>query len=372
MKSPTFEQMGIRFPVSDVKPASHALVTTKSLVALKKLLPQTQIESCCDYNSDVVPVDYHPLFAATHLAFNDHRPLVLSPDMIWLAIVQGVATHINLNSETLRHKFVQYEGKEKITVRRNDFRRGSPENPWPEVFSEFSMEIKARIGTKHTLFIENFSTTGAVENSAFEIALMDAMQSYFSFEVETFCGIPEITLEGKTEDWKKISKKLASIEKLGLSFWINKLEPVLEQFIRASQGNIDSVFWQSLYKVNDFSGGPYINGWLTYFLPYIDKYIPGQSEIPNFLSSSSEGKVLSSGKGEWMLVENPALIRSNNSYHGITLKQLPSGISKAPFVWKFFGNNFDYDFLGGFVGVTQNVNTFAIRPKIGWAVGQQI
>jgi hypothetical protein len=37
-------------------------------------------------------------------------------------------------------------------------------------------------------------------------------------------------------------------------------------------------------------------------------------------------------------------------------------------VWNYLGIRFDYEFLAGFVGVTQDARTLAIRPKIGWAV----
>ncbi|WP_272427393.1 DUF4419 domain-containing protein [Polyangium jinanense] len=43
---------------------------------------------------DLPVVDHgptHALLGAVHLAFAQHRPLVLSPDAVWLTIAQGVA-----------------------------------------------------------------------------------------------------------------------------------------------------------------------------------------------------------------------------------------------------------------------------------------
>lgn len=34
--------------------------------------------------------DCHPLVTALHLSYAEHRPLRLSPDMIWLLIVYGI------------------------------------------------------------------------------------------------------------------------------------------------------------------------------------------------------------------------------------------------------------------------------------------
>ena len=44
---------------------------------------------------------------AVHTAFSNHYPLVLSPDAIWLCIMQGLSMHINENSEKLRSYFVE-------------------------------------------------------------------------------------------------------------------------------------------------------------------------------------------------------------------------------------------------------------------------
>jgi len=47
---------------------------------------------------------------------------------------------------------------------------------------------------------------------------------------------------------------------------------------------------------------------------------------------------------------------------------LPSGLSTAPFVWDYLGRYYDYQFLGGFVGVCQDAADLTLRPEIGWAV----
>ena len=44
-------------------------------------------------------------------AYAEHRPLVLSPDMVWLIISQGFANYANEHAEMLRDKLVSHEGK---------------------------------------------------------------------------------------------------------------------------------------------------------------------------------------------------------------------------------------------------------------------
>ena len=53
----------------------------------------------------------HPLVSAVHCAFAEHRPLVLSPDIIWLTICQGFGHHVLSKKETLRPYIVDVEVK---------------------------------------------------------------------------------------------------------------------------------------------------------------------------------------------------------------------------------------------------------------------
>ena len=56
-------------------------------------------------------VAFHPVVAALHRAFGDHRPVCLSPDMVWLLVAQGAANHVNAHAEALRPRFVRHRGK---------------------------------------------------------------------------------------------------------------------------------------------------------------------------------------------------------------------------------------------------------------------
>jgi hypothetical protein len=93
-----------------------------------------KIEACSNDLGQLVAEQYlHPFLAAVHLAFDQHYPLILSPDAVWLCITQGLALHINAHAEELRHHFVKHQGKETLVVRRDDFIKGSPDNNWSTV-----------------------------------------------------------------------------------------------------------------------------------------------------------------------------------------------------------------------------------------------
>ncbi|MCW8140939.1 MAG: DUF4419 domain-containing protein [Planctomycetota bacterium] len=282
----------------------------------------------------------HPFLGALFLAFQNHLPLVLRPDDIWLLLAQGWAQHVKSRAEELRERFVGHEGRLLITIRRDDF-RPSAENPWPAVFGAFSDAISRAVGRKRDLVVADFSTTGPAERAASEIVLLDAMQSYFSYELRTFCGIPRITLLGTTDDWRSIQERARCFGEVGLEPWVGALEPLLEEFVRASSGRTDSGFWESFYKFEGTSGGPYVTGWVNAFFPWI-----------------CEG-------GE--LASNPFALRWS-AEAGPRPEQFPTGMSKAPFVWDCLGTRSSMELLGGFAGVSQDADSLALRPEIGWAV----
>jgi Domain of unknown function (DUF4419) len=324
--------------------------------------PPREIEACSRYHGRLVAdVVFHPLVAALHLAFRDHRPVCLSPDMIWLLIAQGVANHVNANAEELRPRFVRHQGKARLVVRRDDFVKGSPENPWPEVFPAFTEQVRGHVGdVTHDFFVANFSTTGPAEKAAFEIVLLDAVQSYFTFELHTVCGIPAVTLEGSADDWRAVLEQARQLPRFDLAGWLTVLEPTLQQFVAAAEGRPDSAFWQSIYKHRTVSGGDVVTGWIVTFFPYLKDPTTKLPTEPNRWAPRT-GKEPS---GEVF----PATGERGGFGSGPSLQAFPAGLARAPLLWQYLGQEFEMEFLGGFVGVAQDAQTLCLRPEIGWAV----
>jgi hypothetical protein len=243
---------------------------------------------------------------------------------------------------------VNYQGKKLIVVRRDEFIKGELNNPWEQVFPEFTKEIKANVGAElHDLVIASFSTTGNIEKAAFEITLMDAMKNYFEYGMISQCGIPSITLEGTPEDWRLIVSEAKQLRQYELAWWIDELIPILEQFSDAAQGKVDETFWNGIFKFippQGFSGGvPYINGWIIKFFPYL---------------TSLEVKIR----------KNPFLNQTSDKQTGLEFEDFSGGLSKANFQWQYFETPYDMEFFAGFVGVSQDPKTKTLRPEIGWAV----
>jgi hypothetical protein len=117
---------GITFPVDDVKPADKAL-TKDTLSKAFANRSGRAVVAMAESDRPVVasPAPNNPrmhqalngLIETVHLAFSQHRPLILSPDCIWLVIAQGFGHHINENAERLRGRLVSHKGRKALTVR---------------------------------------------------------------------------------------------------------------------------------------------------------------------------------------------------------------------------------------------------------------
>jgi len=330
------------------KPIKNEILTKDAVTYLLG----KKFESCSDRASKIIPVSYHALAEASYVAYEGHRPLVLSPDMVWLTIAQGIATHVNENSEKLRKQFVKHDGKEKIEVRRDEFIKGSPDNEWENALEEFSEKIKEKmVPTAHKDITASFSTTGLVERTAYNICLMDTVKSYFDYGLKTMCGIPQVIIEGTDDDWIMIRDKVHSLKNAyGLSWWFSGvLIPVIDEMVE-SIINEDGSFWQEWYKPNGGSGGPYIQGHITKLFPYLHGHDWDKDIDINIKNT----------------------FRDEHSMSGITTDQFPNGISSAPFIWEYYEEKFPMNFMAGFIGFTQDKNTMAVRPKIGWAVMEEV
>jgi len=347
------------FAVSDVPAPEEPLESVSLAESLSMRYSVSAEASGCNLGNLVVG-KCNPFVDAARAAFSLHHPLVLSPDDVWLCIAQGFGTHVEQNAEALRSRFVRHEGKLEILVDRPQFVKGSPENDWPGCFAEFSDSIAEHVGKARDLVVADFSTTGPVERAASEIVLMSPFKHYFKYVVRTLCGIPAITLLGTVEDWRSIRRRAEYLAEFGLAKWVKALLPVLDQIVAvAAGGAVEASFWRSFYKLGDASGGPYVSGWINVLFPYleVERKVRGSRETtlvhrPNPYATNWAGGIKN---------KSPREIGPNVS-------DFPLGLSRVPFLWKYLGQDIPMAFLGGFVGVSQDPKTLAVRPAIGWAV----
>ena len=280
---------------------------------------------------------YNSFFCGMYQAYADHRPFVLSPDMIWLLINQGFAQHVNANHESLRKYFVNFSGKESLIVQSHK-KLKDPSLLWEEIFPQFTEQIRKEVGGNlvETLTC-NFSTTTSLEKTVSEITIMETVKSYFEFiTIMIVCGIPEITLEGTPQDWEKVLNKARGLKEYKLEWWISQLEPLLEEFVKASKGTINQEFWRNMFKCHSpkSCGAPEtFDGWIIKFFPY-----------------DNEGK-------------------RNNLKQIVGRKKLPSEIVKVDLKYiEAYNDTVIETPLELWSGFKQNNENFALRPQIGWMV----
>ena len=283
----------------------------------------------------------HPFFDGMHQAYADHRPFVLSPDAVWLLICQGFSYHVNFNAEALRHLFVDFEGKKTLIVVSNGIRLDNPNSPWERYFPEFTKQIAKCVGDSlvNTLTC-NFSTSTVVTRAASQITIMSAMQKYFNYTMYEICGIPQVILEGTPEDWHTIVERTETLRKYKLDWWVDELLPILRKIEKAANGEVDTKFWRGMYKQHDLKhemcGDPYYiaDGWIVKSYPYdADKY--------------------------------------RNDFKGIRdgAYNLPAEIVSVPLEFTDInGQKTNLTLRTGFIGLTQDSTTFALRPEIGWFI----
>jgi hypothetical protein len=317
------------------------------------------VEACSGYRGQLVAprgnflsrVYFHPLIDTLHRAWAHHHPVSLSPDVIWLTITQGLARHLQVHAEEVRARLVPHAGRHLLAVRRHDLVFGSPENPWPEVFAEFSGAIRAVIGPTHDLLAADFSTTGPVERAASEVMLLSALRPYFASKVWTLCGIPSLSLEGTVEDWERLLQRASGWEGFGLSWWLKHLLVVLEQFVAAAKGRVDLSFWQAIFQVDQRCGWEYVGGWVTSLFPYLVRHHPG---------------------GTTPVIEANSSLEAAWQHRAVALHEFGGGPGRVGFVWECpqRGLRRDMEFVGGLFGIRQEPGTLCLRPEIGWAVGE--
>ncbi|MBQ7143097.1 MAG: DUF4419 domain-containing protein [Bacteroidaceae bacterium] len=285
-------------------------------------------------------------------AYADHRPVVLSPDIVWLIIAQNFSAYVNANSDVMRDYFVTHEGKMDLVVdSNNDILELVGNGDWELLLNDFSACVAQNTkGDVSEMLTANFTTTGITERIASQITLIDVVKTYFNYwNLTAGCGIPYITLEGTPEDWQKVREKARGLSKYGLEKWSKELDEILTEFVKASEGSPNQAFWQNIVKktrVDELkskkSCGVFVanettklDGWFLRF--FIDKV---------------EGTVIK----EWLWAED-----------------MPSEIVRVPFKHAYYDpatheilKVFPMELWAGFVGVEEDTKTKALTPKIGW------
>jgi hypothetical protein len=274
---------------------------------------------------------YNSLLECWSEAYNTHTPLQITSAQIKLHLLRQLAIHVNQNEWISKEKVASTE---KVVL---NYEVDISPN-WPELVDKFSKGMESNILDKELINYVNTTYKSSSNESivASKIVMMDIFQKHFEYKCYTMCGIPKINLVGSTSEWLEIKSFVNYLtDKCYFDWWTSHLLPIIDEFVNASQGKVNTEFWQNMVKKSGGSGGPYYSGWVKYLFPYLD-----------------EGDAFKQSKfGET-----------------ITLGSVPSGLSKVPVEWTCLGRQRKCEFYGGFLGY--KYDGAYLEPNIGWFVSE--
>jgi len=350
------------FPVASVQIATVPLAETILSQAVQSLIGKELFTMPIDSPERMaVPVYMNGFMQTVQYAYAQHRPLVISPDHIWLLICQGVSIHINEQYEKLEKQIFKNERPKIKTVRYDTLTTGEA-SYWDSVIISMADSVREYAQPEiPDLMLPTFSTTGRNEVIAYATTLLESSQKAFSYVAMSGCGIPNITLTGTVADWEKIYKNVERFNKFGLSHWTQNLKPILKQFLDARKGKVDTKFWNSLYKESSFYGVFNISGWVIKLFPYTKEY------YIDTIKKEDEANM------SFHYVPNTYMDGEDYRMSRFDTKSFPGGYAKVNIEWLNF---FEFEqrsmeVYAGFMAIEQNKQTMALSPYITWAVCQK-
>lgn len=192
--------------------------------------------------------------------YSQHLPVAIAPHDIWVLLLSEVSKEVAQHSDSYRRFFTKSNEKESISV---------PSESITEMpIGVLSKALSEKILFDSGIIFQNFSNETPIVTQTIQAIFCDMASPFYSYSMFC-CGIPSIQLLGTTEDWEKVLKGMTVLvdmfETSILKSYLQKIRPILQQFISASQEQVDVDFWKDIFtQKNIGSGGDLtIDGWIT-------------------------------------------------------------------------------------------------------------
>lgn len=308
------------------------------------------------------------LIRGLHHSFNRHLPFALTPQMIWSTLLDVAKTTVTLNPKEYKSKFgVEGGGQKELTVYKNSVHPSQCD--WMSYIPTFKGLLEKQIPKEvMELFCPAFSTLTPVIEISQLITFMGAVTPYYTFNMGTSCGIPEIKLTGTHEDWKLLvehTKKLADFFPK-LAEYYDVLIPILEKIEQSWVGEtVDKKFWRSIYHYNSESGSDYVSGWINTLYAY--------EFYADWFNRRSRNKEphLKKSFTDWMRQDTQTSSGGIRTEGGIAVNHFPSQIVTVPFTWETSVNGENSHLSMAFVAGPMSIELLEdkyICPKLGFGV----
>lgn len=341
------------------------LISDEDYENAKALSMEKKIYHCSSKLDEAIYVSGlrgHPILEGYYQSYAKHIPVTVSPDILWMLIVQGFSRHIDQNAEKLRYKFVDFDGQKTLIVNGDEWTiEEITREGWESTFAAFVELIKRNAGDSMIKIITpTFSTTTPTIQVSSQIAIMSCFKNYFKYiRLYGGCGFPYINLQGTLKDYEELKSKVEKLKGFDIDDWIMELIIIIDKIIETKKGKIDIDFWKNMIKNKETmeprgSGAltkvENIDGWLLNFYPYY-KVDDVFKKCEKLVRKTDFNKPLD--------VKN--------------LKNIPEEMVEVPLIMhhKITGKDTELTIKTGFLGMIQEKNGLA-KPEIGWFITNKI
>ena len=280
------------------------------------------------------------------LAYARHYAMEISPDDIWLLILDGFRLHVKSNSDSLKDRFVGPNVDTSIKVQADGLTMESTHEEWFGVIADFFDNLQEKLPPETGAPLRTkFSTTSPIDYNISRSMIMAIASEYYTYTAFTLCGIPKIKINGTKEDWSLLKdsfNKLAS--RLDMEWWSQQLNPILDEFVKIFDGQSPVSFWKNIYKLYEPKGcgNPKFNGWFSKFYPYL----MGYSDKMEFVKRT-----------DWE--------------HDVDFETLPNAVTSVDIEWNYFGQEIPLKLYTGFIGVQVDTASKMLKAAMGYALRSQ-
>ncbi|KAH8915755.1 hypothetical protein BT69DRAFT_1271333 [Atractiella rhizophila] len=299
------------------------------------------------------------------LAYNHHHKVVIRPDDVWLTILSQFNLFINANSENLRSYFVSHKGQKELVVVEENTTRYTVDFGLMAQRMTSLMENNIVDPTLKSWILPSFSTTTENDKVVAAVLMMSTLQSYFISCFMTRCGLPEVTLEGKKEDWEMLLSKLDRFDEFGEEpfQFAKSLRPILRRFVGAfddPEGEENKDFWNRIYSASPLgSGEPEYSGWITAF-SFWGKDGKRQFDSSKVKSGDPEFYYYRyHGEEQKIVLELDGIL-----YPAMEQTSVTKSFATVPVRLVDNGKEFKTTMVSGLVGTKATTDT--VRPLAGW------
>ena len=143
----------------------HSFEVDKVIKA-KNYLPEQKTDSAYKYkiqkqikfippehqNITIVSTKNNAFIQTIQNCYDEHRPLILSPDIIWLTITQAISIHINQNFDTYKNKIFKDTSNNKLEIFKREDSLSFRKDYWSSIITRISNETNKNVNDDYYKF----------------------------------------------------------------------------------------------------------------------------------------------------------------------------------------------------------------------------